>query len=365
VSLSSAIACSMDLKAMLGVALDHVLNLLSADRGGILVYAIEGESPPVFAFRGLADEEMMRFVQDARRPQDRLEIRRTQCKEADVLCVPIGTAERVLGDMFVCCPHKHWLSDTGLQLLVSIGSQLAVAIENARLYEAVRRKEEDISSFLRKYIAAQEDERKRIARELHDDTAQSLTALAMAIETAVQTPTDSAAEIRALLEPARSLTDRISTEVSRIIRDLRPSLLDDLGLLEALGWYADNRLKPLGIQVTFETVGEGRRLSPELETGLFRVAQEAMSNIARHAEAENASITLEYGDDYVALAVEDDGCGFDVEATLAKGKDGRDDSPFGLLGMRERVELMGGTLLVQSRPNQGTSITVRVPLAQT
>jgi signal transduction histidine kinase len=197
---------------------------------------------------------------------------------------------------------------------------------------------------------------------LHDETAQSLTALAISIETALQKPTNSAAEVKRLLVPARSLTERVSRELDRIIRDLRPSLLDDLGLMEALAWYADNRLRPLGVQVTFETVGTERRLPPALETALFRVIQEGISNIARHSKAENVSLTVEFGDGYVALDLEDDGCGFDVDSTLGKGKDGDDDSPFGLLGMRERTELMGGTLCVESRPGQGTSVRVRVPL---
>jgi signal transduction histidine kinase len=136
-------------------------------------------------------------------------------------------------------------------------------------------------------------------------------------------------------------------------------LLDDLGLLEALEFYADTRLRPLGIQVTSETVGTDGRFPPELETALFRVAQEAMSNIARHAEAENVSLTLEFQDEFVTIDIEDDGRGFDVEATFARGQDG---SPFGLMGMRERVDLLDGTLAVESRPGEGTSVRVRVPL---
>jgi signal transduction histidine kinase len=166
-------------------------------------------------------------------------------------------------------------------------------------------------------------------------------------------------ELRRVLTSANALTERVSTEIGRIIRDLRPTLLDDLGLLEALESYADTRLRPLGIQVTFETAGTDGRVPPELETPLFRVAQEAMSNIARHARAENVSITLEFQSEFAAVDIEDDGQGFDVEATFACGKDG---SPFGLMGMRERVDLLGGTLVVESRPGEGTSVRVRVPL---
>jgi signal transduction histidine kinase len=111
--------------------------------------------------------------------------------------------------------------------------------------------------------------------------------------------------------------------------------------------------------VTCETVGTDGRFPPELETALFRVAQEAMSNIARHAQAENVSLTLEFQDEFVAIDIEDDGQGFNVEATFARGQDG---APFGLMGMRERVDLLNGTLIVESRPGEGTSVRVRVPL---
>lgn len=359
VSLTSTIACSMDLEAVLGTALDQVLGLLDVKAGAIFVEGAEGE-PHITVSRGLEADSLCRPTVAGQDTQpDNLT---SGWEGIGLLRVPITGGGDVLGEIALCRPNEHWPSDTGGRLLTSIGSQLAVAIENARLYDALMRKDEMLSAFVRKYIAAQEDERKRIARELHDETAQSLTALSMAIETVAQTRTGGAADVGPLLQPARLLTERVSREIERIIRDLRPTLLDDLGLLEALGWYADNRLKPLGIIVTIETVGDEARLSPELETALFRVGQEAMSNITRHAGAENVSLVVEFGHDAVGLDVEDDGCGFDVERVLAGGGNLEADSPFGLLGMRERVELLGGTLDVESRPGQGTRVAARVPL---
>ncbi len=359
VSLSSGMARSMDLRGTLGLALDLVLDLLDSQAGGILVSGEDGTERPITVVRGLHPVEFARLAESAHRPEDRLDIGRARYNGSDLACVPIATSEKVLGEIFIACPAEACFGDTRLQLLVSIGGQLAVAIENARLYEAVRRKEEASSTFLRQYITAQEEERKRIARELHDEPAQLLTGLALAIGTAQQLAERNDGELRRVLASASTLTERVSTEISRSIRDLRPTLLDDLGLLEALEFYADTRLRPSGMQVTFETVGTERRLPPELEMALFRVAQEAMSNIARHAQAENVSLTLEFEDDVVAVDVEDDGQGFDVEATLARGKDG---SPFGLMGMRERVDLLGGSLVVESRPGEGTSVRVRVPV---
>jgi signal transduction histidine kinase/HAMP domain-containing protein len=359
VSLSSAMARSMDLRAILGVALDLVLDLLDSREAGIVVGSEDDREKPLIVVRGLDRAQFEKLAWTARQPEDRLDIGRARYNGSDLVCVPIATQDKVLGEIFIACPSEACFGDTRLQLLVSIGSQLAVAIENARLYEAVRRKEEASSTFLRQYIAAQEEERKRIARELHDEPAQLLTGLALAIETASQMAIPHDGELRRALASANALTERVSTEVSRIIRDLRPTLLDDLGLLEALEFYADTRLRPSGIQVICETVGTDGRFPPELETALFRVAQEAMSNIARHAQAENVSLTLEFQDEFVAIDIEDDGQGFDVEATFARGQDG---APFGLMGMRERVDLLNGTLVVESRPGEGTSVRVRVPL---
>jgi len=359
VSLSSAMARSMDLRAILGLALDLVLDLVDSQAAGIVVGSEDDKAEPLTVVRGLDPAQFERLAWSARQPEDRLDIGRARYNGSDLVCVPIATEDKVLGEIFIACPSEACFSDTRLQLLVSIGSQLAVAIENARLYEAIRRKEEASSTFLRQYIAAQEEERKRIARELHDEPAQLLTGLALAIETASQMAKPVNGELRGALASASALTERVSTEVGRIIRDLRPSLLDDLGLLEALEFYADTRLRPSGIQVVCETVGTNGRLPPELETALFRVAQEAMSNIARHAQAENVSLTLEFQDGFVAIDIEDDGRGFDVEATLARRQDG---APFGLMGMRERADLLKGTLVVESRPGEGTCVRVRVPL---
>ncbi|MCL5107274.1 MAG: PAS domain-containing protein [Chloroflexi bacterium] len=361
VSLSSAIACSMDLQAILGLAIDHLLILTDSAGGGALVYPRDGEPQPTVVTRGVDPREVERLVGKGPLPERTMQVRRLDSSGAELLSVPIAAGDKLVGEMFMQGASRHWYTSTGQQLLVSIGSQLAVAVDNARLYETLQRKEEALSAFLRKYIEAQEEERKRVARDLHDETAQSLTALAMAIETAAQRPAITAEEVRSQLVPARVLVERTSHELARIIRDLRPSLLDDLGLLPALGWYADNRLKPAGIRVTIETVGHERRLAPALETTLFRIAQEAMSNIVRHAQAENASLQVEFTAEHVALDVEDDGCGFDVEAALSRGKDGKAEAPFGLIGMHERVEMLGGMLAIESRPGQGTSVRVEVP----
>jgi signal transduction histidine kinase len=222
---------------------------------------------------------------------------------------------------------------------------------NARL----REREETRGELLRKVITAQEDERKRIARELHDETTQSLAVLAMGIEGAQdairggRTPR---------LDEVKAVAVRTLEDVHRLILDLRPSVLDDLGLLSAIRWYAERQLETRGIAVRFEFGEYDRRLAPEMETALFRICQEAMSNVARHAQATAVLIQVALEGGEFRIDVEDDGKGFDLEA--ATRREGR--RPWGLMGIRERAEILGGTARVESAPGKGTHVEVRIPV---
>ena len=231
--------------------------------------------------------------------------------------------------------------------------------ELQRLYRQLQEREEWREELLRKVISAQEDERKRLARELHDETSQTLSALAMKIETALAGwPSESSRE---RLVEAKHLTVRTLEELHRLIFDLRPSVLDDLGLLSAIRWYAERHLERRGVAVRCEFSGEADRLSPELETALFRVCQEAITNIAKHSEADTVLIQCFARDDRFAIEIEDDGKGFSPGSLPPPAARERG---LGLLGMRERVELFGGTLELDSAPGQGTRIAVSVPLSR-
>jgi len=227
------------------------------------------------------------------------------------------------------------------------------------LYRQLQEREEWREELLRKVISAQEDERKRLARELHDETSQTLSALAMKIETAVAAWPAEASRDR-LIE-ARALTVRTIEELHRLIFDLRPSVLDDLGLLSAIRWYAERQLERRGIAVRCEFSGSGGRLMPELETALFRVVQEAITNIAKHSQAETVLIQYLERDDRISIEIEDDGKGFSPESLPPPAARERG---LGLLGMRERVELFGGTIELDSAPGSGTRIAVTVPVVQ-
>ncbi|MBP7568424.1 MAG: HAMP domain-containing protein [Acidobacteria bacterium] len=227
------------------------------------------------------------------------------------------------------------------------------------LYRELQERERWREELLRKVISAQEDERKRLARELHDETSQTLSALAMKIETALAASPPGAPRER--LVEARALTVRTLDELHRLIFDLRPSVLDDLGLLSAIRWYAERHLEPLGIIVQFEASGFERRLRPELETALFRVAQEAITNIAKHAGAETVLIQCLERDGRVTIEIEDDGKGFAPESLPPPAARERG---LGLMGMRERVELFGGTIELDSAPGQGTRVKVSVKVRE-
>jgi len=220
---------------------------------------------------------------------------------------------------------------------------------------ALREREQSLALLYQKVITAQEDERKRLARELHDETSQSLAVLVMGIESA-------SAAVKAGLTPrldeVKALAVRTIDEIHRLIRDLRPSVLDDLGLLSAIRWYAERYLGERGIAVRCEFDKLERRLAPALETAIFRVCQEAMTNVLRHAQAEAVLIQVAVSGDALRIEIEDDGKGFDP----AEAAERSDRTSFGLLGIRERVELLGGRLRIDSAPGQGTRLEIEVPL---
>lgn len=224
------------------------------------------------------------------------------------------------------------------------------------LYQELRKKEEIRGVLLKKVITAQEEERKRIARELHDETSQTLATLLLAIETGLHS---APVEAKERLSRMKSLAGQTLDSIHRLIFDLRPSVLDDLGLPAALRWSAETHLEPMGIDLTFDVIGAERRLSPELEATLFRIGQEAITNIVRHAEAESVGITVAFGEQVVGLDIVDDGKGFDPEAMDRSFEGPRG---LGLLGIKERVALLDGTVTIQSAPGKGTRIMVEVPL---
>ncbi len=269
-----------------------------------------------------------------------------------VLAVPIATSGRVFGVLGIATlTDRRDFSERDVSVLSSVARQAAVAIENARLYEAMR-------SYTRQILTAQEEERKRIARELHDDTAQGLVALSRQLDGLLSATEEDPARVQQRLRDLRQLTAQISQDVRRFSQDLRPSTIDDLGLLPTLEALTTRMSQENPVDARLEVKGERRRLSPEVELVLFRIAQEALTNVRKHSGATRVSTTVEFGDSFVRVTVTDNGRGFTVPE---RPGDLVETGKLGLTGMFERALLAGGTVSVHSQPGQGTTVVAEIP----
>jgi PAS domain S-box-containing protein len=273
--------------------------------------------------------------------------------------VAIQARGRVLGMLNVAAETPQVFTETEMALLGAVGQQIGVALENARLWEALRQREERRSELLAQVIRAQEEERRRIARELHDGIGQSINALVFGLNASALAIAQDASQAPRLLARLTASASDIVHELQNVIYDLRPSLLDDLGLVMALRWYAEERLRNRGIDPVFDLPEDTLRLPEEVETALFRIGQEAITNICRHAQATQAWIALAVTPDRVHLTIRDNGVGFDRDALKAASQKRR---PWGLLGMQERAALLRGHFSIDSGPGKGTIVQVSLPL---
>ncbi len=206
-------------------------------------------------------------------------------------------------------------------------------------------------------LHAQEQERKRIARELHDETSQVLTSLLISLALLEETVTGEAG--RARIADTRALAHQTLRAVRNLSIDLRPSALDDLGLLPALRWYIKEYQQKCRIEVEFTATGLKDRLPPEMETAIYRIVQESLTNTAKHAHANKVWVTVAGDGAQVRVRTRDDGRGFDVPAVL---KTPWQDRGLGLAGMMERASLLGGAVHISSHPGAGTTVDVAIPL---
>lgn len=274
------------------------------------------------------------------------------------VAVPLLVNERVVGLLNLVCAHGSCFDVPDMALLSAVGRQLGLAFENARLWEELRRKEAMRGHLLRKTIAAQEDERRRIARELHDETGQAMTSLLVALK--VMEGARTLEQARALAAELRGLVSETLESVRDLAFELRPAALDDLGLVPALRRYVSAQAARFGFRADFVAAGfEDMRLPREIESTLYRIVQEALTNIARHAKATRASVLLERRPDAIVLLIEDDGMGFDPARVM--GESATRES-LGLYGMEERASLVGGRFMIESSPGAGTTISVEIPL---
>ncbi len=229
-----------------------------------------------------------------------------------------------------------------------------------RAEEKLRESRQQLQNLSSQLIEIQEKERKRISLELHDEMGQALTAVELelaAIEK--ELPSSLAPTIRERLAETRSIVDQASEQIRELSLDLRPSMLDDLGLVPTLRWHLNRFSKRTNVEVKFEAIDLDERLGSDVETVLYRVVQEAINNVSKHAEARKVIVRLQREGEAIAAYVEDDGKGFDANEILVGGAP---ESGVGVLGMRERVVILGGQFNIQSHRGRGTQISVEIPL---
>jgi signal transduction histidine kinase len=248
-------------------------------------------------------------------------------------------------------------SENEVTVLHAFANQATAAIENARLYASLQEKEAARAALLEQAIQAQEEERARVAREIHDELGQLLTRLSIDLkmcEIQVAAEPEQAAQT---LAATQTLVWQTIEQAHHLIVELRPTLLDELGLEAALREELATRLEPLGVSTMLEADGEPERLPASVETAVFRIVQEAISNIARHAHAKHATLSL-HAAGGLQVRIEDDGVG--IRSDWQNGANGH--RPLGLLGMQERAALIGGTLTIEPGVPHGTRVTLKVPL---
>jgi signal transduction histidine kinase len=357
----------LELKAYRGLSeeaarLAYQIGMLDGSCGGVMELGKTVVVPDVSSYRGRGAQSLQREM------------------VTSIMHVPLMTKGWTLGSMCVGTQKSVQFNEEEQKLLNAIGNQIAIAVENARLYADVQRKERVRGELFKKALAAQEDERKRIARELHDEVSQSLTALLYEAEDGLEL--DHLPAIKKRLQSICELSQNTIDDVHKLMFDLRPSMLDQLGLIPALRWLSETRLEPKGVRVSVTTESNSefpidetdfRRLSPDIETALYRVVQEAINNIARHAAARNVDINLNLSNGDAQVSIMDDGIGFDLTELSVEAIEEIDSKDqvlpattrgLGLLGMQERIELLGGDLEISSEPGNGTQIHIRVPIKE-
>ena len=233
-------------------------------------------------------------------------------------------------------------------------------VEKERLFAAVRQQRTQLRALTSQLTEVQERERRQLARELHDEMGQALTAIHMNLAAITKAlPAEASPYLRERLGEAGQLTDQTLEQIRELSLDLRPPMLDDLGLLPTLRWYIKRYATRMNIRAELSVLGLEKRLPPAIETALYRVLQEALTNVARHAQASAVQIQLHYSAGTVVAQIEDNGCGFAVDRALAQENGGKG---MGLLGMRERVTLLGGDFHIESMTSKGTQLWLEIPL---
>jgi PAS domain S-box-containing protein len=273
--------------------------------------------------------------------------------------IPLTVQENLIGTLNLGAILPDAFDKERIEIANEVAHSLAVAIQNMRLMEEIMHHQTELKKMSARILEAQEIERKRISLELHDEMGQALTGISInlaVIEKELKDNTDPIIKVRIL--ETRTLADQCSDQIRNLSFNLRPSILDDLGLEPTLRWYIGGFAKRINVQVDFETSDCEDLQASEVKTLLYRIVQEALNNVAKHAEARKVTVHLSCNETIAKLMIEDDGKGFDAHARVSSQPAG---SGLGLIGIRERVTFINGTFNVHSIPGRGTRLEVEIP----
>jgi len=275
--------------------------------------------------------------------------------------LPLKVGQMTLGTVSLSAGDLDHFTPERMQLLTAVASQLGILVENARLREQTEHRlvqiqvaHEQLQRLSQRLLEVQEMERRHLSQELHDEIGQQLTALQLLLDAAERSPADAVA---GKLHHMRGLIQELMDQVRHLSLDLRPPMLDDLGLLPTVLWHIKRYTTQSQVLVDCTHAGvEGRRFPPDLETAAFRIVQEALTNMARHAQAKQASVRLWTTSATLGVQIEDQGVGFDRQVSSV--------GHLGLAGMQERTRFLGGRFTLETAPGTGTRITAEWSLPQ-
>lgn len=378
--ISRALTQTLDLETVMNTLLDHMCQLIPYDHAYIAIAVSETQLAVRAAYGYESEESLKRELNTAFDEWDIPYLREVISTRKSLLIpdtkkypgwtsvltplavrnwlgIPMLANDKVLGILAMAHTNPKLFNDEHIRLAEGIAGQASVAIQNAWLFEQVRAGHERLQSLSRRLVEVQESERRYIARELHDEAGQTLTALKFGLRLLEQ-EAGRQEDLRPRVAELIGLSDGILENLHRLAMDLRPASLDHLGLVAALEQLVKDAQERFKINVRFKAAGfsGAGRLPDYVETNLYRIVQEALTNAVRHASASSVDVILELRDNKAVAIVEDDGMGFDIAQIDKSGH-------LGLLGMEERAQMMGGALQIESRSGRGTTIVVEVPYA--